>query len=204
MPLSLRGLSLKRPGSARGSSSASAPTIQRPAAATLTPNCVAEAYEAHRLVHKASDNAKVGVTMNSADNGTTVVGELKPGSSAAQSGLIVGDEIISINGDAVDNAVFACTLLASAPKGYIEIVVRTVSPIAVGMPIIEQPAGPIKSQFDDEIELEPMKPMPAQPAYDDEFASMVAMGLDETACRHAIKACNGDVNAAVEKLIGGA
>ena len=62
---------------------------------------------------------------------------------------------------------------------------------------------PTKSCFDDEIELCPAK-KPLVPTFNREVAELWDMGFtDEDAARHALRACNGNVQGAVERLLAG-
>jgi len=119
----------------------------------------------------------------------------------------VGDVVKTINGDTVESATFGCALLASAPAGFIEVVVvTTVVQARPASPkeLIEMQMLPTKSAFDDEIEVLPMKKdvAAAVPTFDTQVAELYDMGfVDETAARHALRACNGNVQCAVERLL---
>ena len=81
--------------------------------------------------------------------------------------------------------------------GFVDIIVLTSAPDTLPLP----EGLPVKSLFDNEIELLPAK---ALPLYEREMSELRAMGFDdEHAARHALRACNGDVQNAVERLLGG-
>lgn len=112
----------------------------------------------------------------------------------------MGDVVHTINGQEVDSAMFGCTLLASAPAGCVEVVVSTSAPPAP--PVAPAVLPPTFSEFDRDIELLPAKAVSALPAYDDEVRELEQMGFaDEHAARRALRVSNGDVHAAVERLL---
>ena len=211
------------------------PALSRPYAPAAPPEASRAAigsaqHSASRLLHKAHVDTAIGVSMHMNDGMTRIkslvplgvavrlqavrwrpdsVGSREPvlllARSQERAGLCVGDVVHTINGQEVDSATFGCTLLASAPAGFVEIVVSTSappsSPVAPAAPVALPPAF---SDYDDEIELLPAKSISALPAYDDKVRELEQMGFaDEHAARCALRASNGDVHAAVERLLAG-
>jgi hypothetical protein len=153
------------------------------------------------------------VKLRSLDDVVTVL-ELEPYGFGEQAGLCVGDVVKSINGMEVDCATLGCALLRSAPAGYIEIVVSTSAP--PGQFVLPKQMAPVKSAFDDEIELLPCPSKQAafacapsltcdrelNAAYDRELGQLDDMGFhDLCAARCALRRHGGDVHAAATHLL---
>ena len=180
--------------SARRSRPSEAPPQQPAQESAVT----APAVEVSRLIHKPFDHSSVGLTLQSKNNQTTI-DHMQPNCAAQQAGLCVGDVVKIINGTAVESATFGCALLQSAPAGFIEIVVDTTSPVRPVSPKDLQ--LPVKSAFDDEIELLPSKES-AIPMYERELRELHDMGFtDAYEALFALRACNGNVQSAIERLL---
>ena len=171
------------------------PTTTAPAAETAQHDCLPP-RDASRLVHKPSSDSSIGVTMQSKPGGVTTISCVKPGSTADEAGLVAGDLVRFINGDAVDSANVGCVLLQSAPAGFIEIIVTTTAP----EPTRPSKDAPNISPWDHELELLPVKSM--LPTFDRQVRELSEMGFtDAIAAQTALRATNGDVPAAIERLV---
>jgi len=184
---------LRIPSFSRRSTAAPA-TEPRPS--TVSPPA---AHTVSRLVEKPCEESAVGISLETR-RGVTHISELTQGGAAERAGCCVGDVVQSVNGIEVDCAGFGCGLLASAPAGFVEVVVTTVAP-----PL------PVKLELMDTLELcpIPVKPDPSDaislytvPRDSEKVAVLFDMGFeDEVAARHALQASNGDVQAAVNWLL---
>ena len=163
------------------------------------------------LLHKSHLDAKIGITlMRAAGSSAVHVHAVAASSEAAKAGVRVGDIVHSIGGVDVDTPTCGSAILKTAPPGFVELVVSSSSapPPSKTTSTSSTAAGkrPMHSRTptwtaSNEIEL-----LDA-PNADEEFAplvaSLMAMGFaDEQASLHALKACNGNVEQAVEKLLG--
>ena len=165
-------------------------------------NAALPPHEASRLVYKAHDDSKIGFALKT-EAGQTTVDQITAGSPADEAGLVVGDVVHYINNFRVETASIGCTLLVTAPPGFVEIVVTSTAP---AKPVPHKGEYmPSKSPFDNEIEVLPTKSVGAPPSYETELSELAAMGFsDIPAALHALRACNGDVQGAVERLLMGA
>lgn len=153
-------------------------------------------HDASRLIHKPYEHSSIGIRLTTGA-GVTKIHGVTPGSASFDAGLVVGDIVRSINGEPVESATVGAALLQTAPAGFVEIIVQT----TVASPCVSKAfAYPIKSEFDNDIELLPTKS--AIPTFDKEVVELAGMGFTDTQrARHALCAVNGDVQAAVERLL---
>lgn len=169
--------------------------------ATAAPAAQTTLHRASRLVYKTDDSSKVGVTIESKHGGQPQITRVAPGSLAEQAGLCKGDVILTIGGTEVDGPTLGCALLATAPAGFVEIEVNTT---AVPPTVAVEHKAPLPVRYDDEIEILPAPAVRSVvPSYDREVGELRDMGLavNEHEARHALQACNGDLQLAVERLL---
>ena len=75
-------------------------------------------------VEKPADDATLGVTVTSDDVGRVVVRLLAPDSAFLNAGLLVGDEILEVNGKPTKGAKNVTAALKSAPRGRVELLIQ--------------------------------------------------------------------------------
>ena len=158
-------------------------------------------YTTSRLVRKHYEDSSIGCTLKT-DKHITKVETVIPGSAAEAAGLVAGDIVKTINGEDVESATFGCSLLITAPPGFVEIIVTTTAPERVAPP--RELGQPMKSPFDSEIEYLP-DPATEILRYDQQVAEIINMGFtDADAVLHALRACKGDVQKSVDRLLSAA
>lgn len=150
------------------------------------------------LIWKAAEDSKLGITL--ASNRTdevTVINSIAPGSEASKAGALEGDTVHQINGVDCLNCNIGVIVLKTAPAGYVELIISGPPRKRV------EPLHPLPkpTAHDHEIELLDAKTEP--PNYAEQVASLQHMGFDDAAaCLIALKATNGNVEAALERLLG--
>jgi membrane-associated protease RseP (regulator of RpoE activity) len=159
------------------------------------------------LVHKAHMDAPVGVTLtNSGQSNVVTVSNVVPGSEAAKAGLQAGATLHSIGGEECTSATIGAVLLKTSNAGFVELVVSsTVPPPAINAGKRAMPPTHRRGDtttYENEIELLDAAE-PSERKFSQQVTQLVNMGFaDELANLHVLRATNGNIEKAVEKLLG--
>ena len=162
-------------------------------------------YKSSCLLYKQFADSPVGVVMTTPSHGgATVVTTVVAGGEAAAAGLLVGDIVHKVNGLEVVDSHFGCALLQSSPAGYVELEISSSKPLGK-RPLRTAEPPPRESAIEDpEIELDIMPSTWSidSTSYREELNDLRRMGFDDVnACLHALRATNGSVQAAVQRLV---
>ena len=158
--------------------------------------CSSETYSI--ILWKAEDDSKLGIELSSnRTDEVTVISGVAARSEASKAGALAGDIVHQINGVDCLNCNIGVTVLKTAPAGNVELVISGPPRKRPHEPLHPQPKPTV---HDHEIEL--LDPR-TEANYTEQLLSLQQMGFDDAAaCLIALKATNGNVEAALEKLLG--